>query len=117
MTTEYVCDDGCYLAIDERDVFYIAWWLVDEEDFGQYVGEVEPLEPKDKDEWEVKVAYDAVKPLASGTDIRGFYFKTKRQVAHALLAANRALNQDVPWPEWAIKAKAEGWKPPKGWKP
>lgn len=22
-----------------------------------------------------------------------------------------------PWPDWAIAATAEGWKPPRGWKP
>jgi len=117
MSTEYICEDGDYLAVDERDVYYIGWYLADDGDFGQYVGEHEPPTPSDKDEWEAKIAYDAIKPYADGTDCRGFYFGTKRKAFHALYAANRALNKDVPWPEWATKAKAEGWKPPKGWKP
>jgi len=31
--------------------------------------------------------------------------------------ALRHAHDDTPWPEWALKAQAAGWKPPKGWKP
>lgn len=35
-------------------------------------------------------------------------------VAKAAVAQHRS---GKPWPEWALQAKAAGWKPPKGWKP
>lgn len=55
--------------------------------------------------------------------VYGFVADTKsdmarfKRVCNTALKAERAKRRDVPWPEWAIKATAEGWKPPKGWKP
>jgi hypothetical protein len=40
-----------------------------------------------------------------------------KRALRAARAAVKAVQANTPWPEWAIKAKAEGWKPPKGWKP
>jgi hypothetical protein len=37
--------------------------------------------------------------------------------ARALWKAFKEKKRGRPWPEWAIKAKAEGWVPAKGWKP
>lgn len=54
---------------------------------------------------------------------RGYQFETKGSVAEFLKAmrgaakAAHAEYDGIPWPDWAVKAQAEGWKPPKGWKP
>lgn len=31
--------------------------------------------------------------------------------------ARHEYDSDVPYPDWAVRAAAAGWKPPKGWKP
>lgn len=48
-----------------------------------------------------------------------------RGLARGLLILSRAATKqaqseedaDRPWPEWAETARANGWKPPKGWRP
>ena len=51
-------------------------------------------------------------------DSRGFYWESISDAKAALKVARLAVkNCDHPWPDWAIKAKAAGWSPPRGWKP
>lgn len=119
----YICEDGCYLDIDERDFYHIAWYIPEDGDFGGYVGEIatQPKEaPKVKETWEMWVAHKAIEPLADcRRDMYGFYFESLKDAKVALLAANTALQNEkgLPWPEWAVRAKDAGWTPPKGWKP
>lgn len=45
---------------------------------------------------------------------------TKSDAMKALRAARaavKAVKSGKPMPPWAVTATAEGWKPPKGWKP
>jgi hypothetical protein len=52
------------------------------------------------------------------TDMRPKTFGYKKDATAAMKRAREALRHiEKPWPEWAVKAKAEGWKPPKNWKP
>jgi len=120
-TDTYVCDDGSYLDIDERAKgLYIAWYLPNDGNFGAYLGEdaeLSPKPPNDKEGWEMWTANRAVRPLSEGRDQHGYVFETMKAAKEALAAANQALRGDSPWPQWAIKAKAAGWTPPKDWKP
>lgn len=120
-TKKYVTDDGCYLAIDDSEDIGIGWIIPDDNEFGAYVGDMRydsPVAPKDKETWEAWAVYQAVKPFAEGmTQLNGFYFGSKKKAQLALQAANDALISNAPWPEWAVRAKAAGWAPPKGWKP
>ena len=50
----------------------------------------------------------------------GFCFYSKKDAQGALRAAkatNDSFEKNLPWSDWAIRAKAEGWKPPRGWSP
>jgi hypothetical protein len=49
-----------------------------------------------------------------------YYWVTKAQAARAMRLARvhiRENEQQRLWPTWAKKAIAEGWKPPRRWKP
>lgn len=65
---------------------------------------------------------------AKGADVRAgvsAYEMGSRNLASSLLSVARAAvkqaksewTANVPWPDWAKTALAQGWKPPKGWKP
>lgn len=51
----------------------------------------------------------------------GFSFESRELVKRAMGEAKAALKAlkegGDPWPEWARIALANGWRPPKGWKP
>jgi hypothetical protein len=40
-----------------------------------------------------------------------------KKALRAARAAVKAWRAELPMPDWALKATAEGWKPPKGWRP
>lgn len=121
----YVCEDGMFLALNERsDGYYvIGWWDPNSDCFGAFLGEgLASFEtPRDRDEWEFWIADKAVAEFAEERvkTIAPFRFKNQKIARLALSAANKALREgnDVPWPAWAIQAQAAGWTPPKGWKP
>jgi len=122
----YKSDDGSYLGIDEQDgAWRVAWYLPEDEDFGAYVGDRDVSEytggsdEKKKARWEIMTADAAAKPFADGRkDMYGYRFDSEKQARLAMLAANTSLlNSGAPMPDWAVKATAAGWKPPKGWKP
>ena len=126
-TKRYKDEEGRYLAIDDRcDDFCLGWYIPDENDFGAHVGEdarevekvlatKEPPESRaDFDNWVVIVA---VHKLADGVGAHGFYFESMKRAKEALAAANLALLSKNVWPDWALKAKAAGWTPPKNWVP
>ncbi len=105
--------------------FIITW--CSEEGEGSSVGEFEytaaSLEAADDDDRETVVAELAAQDtegVARGEGKR-FVWRTHKLASAALKAIKAALkrdkNREKPWPEWAIKAQAAGWKPPKAWSP
>jgi hypothetical protein len=82
-------------------------------------GKGEP--PKDPDSWEHWAASKAILDAFPGVerDQNGFFWPTERAAKKALQAVKAVLKANVPerpMPDWALKALANGWKPPKGWK-
>jgi hypothetical protein len=117
----YVDPDGMYLALDERaHDTQIAWYDPVEGEFGLY------LANERLNNWENDTAIDALRGFCKNKGLelplRGqeFRFDSTSVAREALRAVNARLNLDKankPLPEWAKKALAEGWKPPKGWSP
>lgn len=115
----------------DGDRFRLQWWCSDDEDFGAVVGEggkkPKPGEGGDI-EWYTaeKFCWDLLSEHPDsdsfGRDMKGFWWISKGSAAAALAkirseikAAKRRPTKS--WPDWAIKASAAGWKPPKNWKP
>jgi hypothetical protein len=42
--------------------------------------------------------------------------KSKKVLALARALQKQFRSKPRPWPDWALRAAAENWKPPKGWK-
>lgn len=94
--------------------FEIGWYFPDEGDFGQMIGD----EPNGLPERTV-MSTVSLHPVTK-SDIGGWRWATRRDASRALKAIEAALKAEeasAPMPTWATKALAEGWKPPKGWKP
>lgn len=116
------------LVLDERhkgiSKYRLSWYLADEGDIGGTLGphySTADLETaKNSEDREVAIAC-----LAAGEspdckrDHDGYYWDDKKTAASALRFVKHALKTDggPPWPEWAIKAVAAGWRAPKGWRP
>ena len=100
----------------------IYWYLAEEQELGACVGEGDPEywmsdnAPSNREEWEYWASAKAIHSLGAERDNEGFFFDSRSAANAALKVAKEALKQDRPLPEWAQKALAEGWKPPKGWK-
>lgn len=101
-------------------------------DIGGALGDALPLKElddktKDEDRSWVVSNLVASQESPSGRNRDGFYWDTESKARKALAkvkaaikadaAAQKALKAGKPWPEWAVKAKAEGWRAPKGWMP
>lgn len=56
-------------------------------------------------------------PKASDQPLVWETYSEATKALRAARAAVKAVRDKRPWPKWAIKAKAEGWRPPRGWKP
>lgn len=117
--------------------YYLQWYLAEDRDLGGVIGEstslrslvlIEKAMQKQlaPDEQEACVVHRTA--LQCGAQVvtvgRGigtvFAWETLAGARTALAAIKAGLLADAskrPWPDWAIKAKAAGWKPPKGWKP
>jgi len=125
MRRKYVSDDGAYISLLEDSNGYRLVWTFPDDDYGTgaFVGDSfrpEKAPPQQNDAaYETWVASDAAYPFSDKdlNDVFGFVFPNKRIAADALRNANQALLGNKPWPEWARKAKSEGWTPPDGWKP
>ena len=116
----YKDKDGMYVDIfDDYDGIYLAW--TNGEDEGARLGE------ESGNDYEVKATRDALHELMNtktGYVYRGrtgvFLFEDERTAVEAKRLVNAALwnmQNNKPLPDWARKAVAEGWSPPKGWKP
>lgn len=116
------------LAIDsdQLGIYRIYWWI--DEDLGGCIGEIkgseaEEVEVAKKGDLETWECYVASRVAASSEgqkcDWRGFYWDTEKAARAAKKQIEIALRNkpEAPWPDWAVKAKAAGWAPPKGWKP
>jgi len=57
--------------------------------------------------------YDVIDQLGYGWKSKRGALKTLRRCRAEL----KSIRDDAPWPEWAKRAVAEGFKPPKGWRP
>ena len=113
------------LSIYDADeyLYRLAWYFEDEGDFGGIVGEElyteNALKNASADDREAIVAQlTAAKTEGVQRDAVGYFWESKKDALGALRACKTAMkNTETPWPEWAIKAQAAGWKAPKGWKP
>lgn len=117
------------IVINDGDVNiygYSLQWFVDG-DLGGFVGDDDYsseslVNAATREERETIAASLAVKG-ADGVELRGTYcsypcFATRKLAELARRAAMLAVkNIEQPWPDWALKAKANGWTPAKGWKP
>ena len=118
------------LMIDEhRDGTYrIGWYFNEDGEYGAMLGdhrytEVELANMTDRSDRECALAYFAA-VKTEGAEQRqhngmdSLWWESRSSATKALRAIKAALaNAEHPWPEWAVKARAEGWTPPKGWKP
>jgi len=110
---------------DESKGFRIRWIDPEDGEEGGAVGDARdeykkaPDPNKDRDAWEVYIVETALKDLDPKPefDLEGYFWDNKREAHAAFRIAKAALEQEKPMPDWAKKAVAEGWKPPRGWKP
>lgn len=118
------------LVVDDRDSykFRLTWWLADDQEMGGSVGDQVYLQanldrPMDRADRDCAIAYLTAKATA-GVTVKTLgselWWRNRKDATNALRAINAALKADrsaTPWPEWAVKATAAGWKAPKGWTP
>jgi hypothetical protein len=108
----------------EQKYVWRAGWLVNDEEYGEevglWLGQAPQLEPEDgaeREEWETYLVDQALKVAGTECDNDGFFWETESQCKKALKLAREAMKFERPVPDWAQKAIAAGFKPPKGWKP
>ena len=118
--------DGGKLAInEERDgKVRISWWFSEEGEFGASLGDQpttwdsEPSYAEDPEGWECYIAEKTVEQsLSADRDSNGFYWERAVDARKVLRAIKTVFRVKRPLPDWAHKALAANWKPPKGWKP
>lgn len=120
-------DEKCWLEVYVRDRYDDAWriqWVFEGFGEGGTLGEdvhvdadLADCEPEERSH--VIAVVTASKTEGVERDQHGFYWPSKAKANAALRAIKAAwkTNTGASWPEWAVKAQAAGWKPPKGWKP
>jgi hypothetical protein len=112
------------LEWDRADLPRIVW-ICDDGEPGANLGETIYSEKdlKDPNADRESLPFIAATIAASkteGVELRegAYTWQSDAQARKALKAAKLGMkNLDTPWPDWAVKAKAAGWTPPKGWKP
>lgn len=116
--------DGWLDIAGEDHAYYIAWFFEDDGeggslDDGQYT-EADLAKASREDRQHILATLTAAKTEGwERGEYNRFTWSSLKQAKAALRAVKHALKHDTgaPWPEWAVKAQAAGWKPPKGWKP
>ena len=110
-------DDGCHLVVVQLDQYgdehLIAWFIPEDGDVGGAIGECESEQPH-------KEICRLAKENGGKKKDGRYLWPGKRAADVALRAINAGMlawEAGKPLPEWAIKAAAEGWTPPKGWTP
>jgi hypothetical protein len=110
------------VLVDKAYHFSIKWYLAEEHDFGATLGEdsrpPSSKPPADRGDWEHWAANKALWEMQPRPrrNKEGFYWDTRAEAMRALAVVKEVMKQGRPMPEWAQKALAEGWKPPKGWR-
>jgi hypothetical protein len=109
------------IVFEGQNVYRIGWYLEEEEDMGATLGELDVSDIPES-EWDYKMAVKTIISLPDiEKDIYGFYWETKSQATKVLKIIKTATTtykkSKGELPDWAKKALAAGWKPPKGWKP
>lgn len=119
------------------DGYLIGWYFADDEEFGLHLGEDSATDDvlrarlereQDLDEREVLVAELVGREKAEERNSMGqLQWLSKGKAKEALREIRHHIKVDAeqfkarqlakPWPEWALTAVENGWKPPKGWKP
>jgi hypothetical protein len=122
----YTDPDGFKLVVDDQREGWIIGWASPEDGVVDAVIGNEYF-PADKDPdraW--CISTDTLKEYFTkqewGLPEPGepFAFESERHAKEALRLINAKLHyakQNKPIPDWAEKALAAGWSPPKGWKP
>lgn len=103
------------VVYDHHSLFRIGWWIPEDQEVGATLGEdikVDDL-PADDDH---AIAVRLILSLEYEVDNFGFYWESKSAASRVLRLIKDRLN-NKEYPDWAKMALAEGWKPPKNWKP
>lgn len=110
---------------DDDGSWRIVWFLAEEQEQGAFLGDtvysphdLTRAKPEDRDHVAATLAARASE--GSRHDSGGYHWPTRREALAALKECRAAIagaKSGAPWPDWAIKAKAAGWKAPKGWTP
>lgn len=114
-------DNGKLVVFEDKYMFRIGWEF-EEDGMGAVVGEswtrhdVDKSPPTDREEWECWMAAKIASTSPGVQHSFGFCWETSAEARAVLRQIKEAFKQDRPLPDWAQKALAEGWKPPKGWK-
>lgn len=122
--------DKLIVLEDRTGEFVIAWWLAEEDEAGELLGDRkhdrENLESPDRDAFECAAAYfegiEAARATGaykrSARDPWVWDSRSKAAAALSIIKAGiSARRRSRTIPEWAKTAIAHGWKPPKGWAP
>lgn len=117
------------LIIDPNSPAYvtrIVWFIAESEDLGANLGETtytardleKATSPSERDHIAATIAAGKSKGVERAQDCYEWNSVAEaRQALRECNAAIAAARSKVPWPDWALKAKGAGWKPPKGWAP
>ena len=133
------------VVVLDGSVYRIQWQFVDDTfglDYGTTLGEESrlsvsrlellikrlPRTQTEREDSEHAAATLAIfKNGAHKRDNRGFYWESKSVASRVLRVVNAARREfdiwckqqkaKTPLPDWAVKALAAKWKPPKGWEP
>jgi hypothetical protein len=134
--------DKLVVECEDYDTYRIYWWIEEDGDIGGSVGDHEASEsrrekllekirssspPREDDIGSLECCVAdlaAAKSVGAIRDSNGYRWTSKAQAMQAVRevrAAVKAVRLEMKTgrkePDWAIKARAAGWKPPKGWAP
>lgn len=117
----------CDKHMGRHGYYCIGWWLADDQEMGGYLGQTAPRAdagddrgPPPEATCETTAAEAAVWDMASGRADGALYWTSDAAARRALRvarAAAAAYAAKKPLPDWAVRALAAGWTPPKGWAP
>jgi hypothetical protein len=99
----------------DRDYYKICWYFEDDQDYGETLGP-EKINDREHDQ-ACEIAGQSKAEVVQDVCRLHYAWKTESAAKKVLSQINKVLQSQTPWPDWALKAQAEGWKAPKGWKP
>jgi hypothetical protein len=117
--------DTLMVTNEKQGEYRITWYIEEDQDLGGSLGDGQTYTQRDLEaaspcDWEhIKATMTASSTDGVERDMYGFFWTSRKAANAALRAVKAAINDKTnkPWPDWAIKAKAAGWDPPKGWTP